>query len=273
MEMNKSENLVLVDSHAHLDMKEFDPDRNQVVEGAFERGIKAILCPIDITDSKSLQNTLALTKTHKSLIAAAGGHPHQAKNLNSHCILKIEELAAAKKIHAVGEIGLDFHYNFSPPQMQIKAFRQQLNLAQKLSLPVVVHSRKSGGEIVRAVEEENFTQGGVLHCFSEDWEMAKRMMNHDFFISFSGILTFPNAHEMREVAKKVPMDRLLLETDSPYLVPVPYRRTKKRNEPAYVIETAKILAELKNVSLDRICLTTSKNFESLFKFEINELRC
>ncbi len=271
--MNKSQNLVLVDSHAHLDMKEFDEDRNQVVEMAFDRGIKAILCPADITNAKSLQNTLDLTNTYKSLIAAAGVHPHQAKNFNSDHIQVIEELAVAKKIHAVGETGLDFHYNFSSPQIQIKAFRYQLNIAQKLNLPVVVHSRKSGTEIVQAVEEENFTKGVILHCFSEDWELAKRMMDHDFFISFSGILTFPNAQPMREVAKKVPLDRLLLETDSPYLVPAPYRGIKKRNEPAYIIETAKILAELKNVSLDRLCLTTSKNFESLFKFEINDLRC
>jgi len=271
--MKENQNLALVDSHAHLDMREFDKDRNQVVERAYEKGIKAILCPADITNPNSIQNTIALIDTHESLIAAAGVHPHQAKNFNSECIQKIEELAASKKIHAVGEIGLDFHYNFSPPQMQLKAFRHQLNIAQKLNLPVVVHSRESGAEVGQVVEEENFTQGGVLHCFSEDWDLAKRMMNHDFFISFSGILTFPNAQPLREVAKKIPLERLLVETDSPYLVPVPYRGIKKRNEPAYVIETAKILAELKNVPLDRLCLMTSQNFETLFMFEIKDLRC
>ena len=264
LEMKENQNLALVDSHAHLDMKEFDKDRNQVVERAYKKGVKAILCPADITNPKSLQNTFALIDRHESLIAAAGVHPHQAKDFNSECAQKIEELAATKKIHAVGEIGLDFHYNFSPPDMQLKAFRHQLDIAQKLSLPVVVHSRKSAAEVGQVVEEENFTQGGVLHCFSEDWDLAKRMINRDFFISFSGILTYPNAHPLREVAKKVPLERLLVETDSPYLVPVPYRGIKKRNEPAYVVETAKILAEIKNVSLDKLGFITSQNFESLF---------
>jgi TatD DNase family protein len=271
--MKKNQNLALVDSHAHLDMKGFDKDRNQVVRRAYEKGIKAILCPAEITNPKSLQNTLALINTHENLIAAAGVHPHQAKNFNSECIQKIEKLASAKDIHAVGEIGLDFHYNFSPPDEQLKAFRHQLNIAQKLSLPVIVHCRKSGAEVSQVVEKEKFTQGGVLHCFSEDWDLAKKMMNHDFFISFSGILTYPNAHPLREVAKKVPLERLLVETDSPYLVPVPLRGIKKRNEPAYVIETAKILAEIKNVSLGKLGLITSQNFESLFMFEIKDWGC
>ncbi|UCC41692.1 MAG: TatD family hydrolase [Candidatus Aminicenantes bacterium] len=265
--------MALVDSHAHLDMKEFDKDRNQVVERAFEKGIRAILCPSDITNFQSLQNTFSLTETYDNIIAAAGVHPHQAKNFSSDCIRKIEELAAAKKIYAVGEIGLDFHYSFSPSKTQIKAFRHQLNIAQELKLPVVVHSRKAGAEVALAVKEENFSRGGVLHCFSEDWELAKRMMNLNFFISFSGILTFLNAQPLREVAKKVPLERLLVETDSPYLAPTPYRGTRKRNEPAYMIETAKILAELKNVSLDKLGSITSQNFESLFMFEIKDLRC
>lgn len=262
--MQENQKPALVDSHAHLDMKEFDKDRNQVVERAYEKGIKAILCPADITNPISLRNTFALIATHENLIAAAGVHPHQAKNFNPECMRKIEELAESKKIHAVGEIGLDFHYNFSPPRMQLKAFRHQLNISQKLNLPVVAHSRKSGQEVARVVEEENFTRGGVLHCFSEDWEFAKRMMNHDFFISFSGILTYPDAQPLREVAKKVPLERILVETDSPYLVPFPYRGIKKRNEPAYVVETAKILAEIKNISLGELAVITSQNFESLF---------
>lgn len=265
--------LTLVDSHAHLDMEVFDHDRNQVVERALRDGIRAILCPVELTKTKSIQNTLELTEKYDNIIAAAGVHPHQAKHFDSVHRKKIEELLKEKKIRAVGEIGLDFHYNFSPPDEQKQAFRHQLSIAQELGLPVVVHSRNSGKTVAQAVEEEHFTQGGVLHCFSDDWEFAKRMMEHNFLISFSGILTYPNAYPLREVAKKIPLERLLIETDSPYLVPIPLRGKKKRNEPAYVIEVAKVLAGLKNVSLGKLAETTSKNFESLFLFEIKNPRC
>lgn len=261
----------LVDSHAHLDMEEFDEDRNQVVERALQDGIQAILCPSDLTNSKRFMITLDLTEKYENIIASAGIHPHQAKYFNPDHTQKLEELAREEKIKAVGEIGLDFHYNFSPSHEQEEAFRHQLCTAQNLGLPVVVHSRNSGKQVAQAVEEEQFTAGGVLHCFSEDWEMAKQMMNHNFFISFSGILTFPKAHHLREIAKKIPLEKILIETDSPYLVPVPFRGIKKRNEPVLVIETAKVLAELKNVSLVRLAETTSRNFESLFMFEIKKL--
>lgn len=263
--------LTLVDSHAHLDMEEFDEDRDQVVERAFQKGVKAILCPTDLTDSNSIRIILDLIEKYKDIIAAAGVHPHQAKHFIPDHSKKIEELARARKIKALGEIGLDFHYNFSPPRDQEEAFRHQLNVAQNLGLPVVVHSQNSGKIVAQAVEEEHFTNGGVLHCFSEDWGLAKRMMNHNFFISFSGIITFPKAHLLREVAQKIPLEKLLVETDSPYLVPVPFRSKKKRNEPAYVLETAKVLADLKKVSLGKLAETTSRNFEFLFMFEINKL--
>jgi TatD DNase family protein len=262
----------LVDSHAHLDMEEFDEDRYQVVERAFEQGIKAILCPAEVTQSQSVSKILDLIEKYQSLIAAAGVHPHQARSFSPKCARKIKELAEAKKIKAIGEIGLDFYYNLSTPAEQDNAFRRQLGLAQELGLPVVVHSRNSGKTLVQTVEEERFSQGGVLHCFTEDWEVAKQVMNRNFLISFSGILTFPKAQLLREVAKKIPLEKLLVETDSPYLVPAPFRGIKKRNEPAYVIEVAKVLAEIKNISLEELGEVTSQNFESLFSFEIKNLR-
>ena len=262
----------LVDSHAHLDMEEFDQDRNQVVERAFQQGIKAILCPAEITNSQSVQKTMDLIEKYNGIIAAAGVHPHQAKSFSPQSSQKIEELAEENKIKAVGEIGLDFFYNHSPRAAQEDAFRYQLSIAQEFDLPVVVHSRNSGKCLVQAVEEEHFSRGGVLHCFSEDWEVAEQMMDHNFFISFSGILTFPKAQLLRDVAAKIPLEKLLVETDSPYLVPVPFRGLKKRNEPAYVVEVARALAEAKNISLDELAETTSRNFESLFSFEIKNLR-
>ena len=180
----------------------------------------------------------------------------------------LKQLAADKRIHAVGEIGLDFHYNFSPPEKQIEVFRNQLNIAQDLDLPVVIHSRDAADQIAASVREEDFTNRGILHCFTEDWEFAKHMVDHNFLISFSGILTYPNAQPLRDVAKKLPMEKILIETDSPYLVPVPYRGRIKRNEPLYVKEVAKTLADIKKLDLEDIARITSQNFMSLFPFEL-----
>lgn len=255
--------LGFVDSHAHLDMDDFDPDRDQVVEKAFKAGVKAILCPADVTSLRSLEITFELTEKHEGLSVAAGIHPHKAKYFKPDFTQKIRKLASAKKIVAVGEIGLDFHYNLSNPQDQRETFRSQLNLARELALPVIIHSRKAGLDLVKAVKEERFTQGGILHCFTEDLNTAKSMIDYNFFISFSGILSFPKAQPLREVAQKIPLERLLVETDSPYLAPVPYRG--KRNEPSYVVEVAKILAALKKISLPELARVTTRNFTSIFK--------
>ena len=257
----------IVDSHAHLDMEDFDSDRNQVVERAFEAGVKTILCPADTTSLKSLEITFTLTAKYKCLFAAAGIHPHKAKDFKPDFAQKIHDLASKNQIAAVGEIGLDFHYNFSAPQKQIDVFRRQLGIAQQLALPVIIHSRKAGPEIINSLKQENFHQGGILHCFTEDWGMAKEMLDYNFFISFSGILTYPKAHALREVAQKIPLEKLLVETDSPYLVPAFYRGKIQRNEPSFIVETAEVLAGLKKISLIELSAATTKNFISLFKFE------
>jgi TatD DNase family protein len=245
-------------------MDEFSQDRPDVLERASRIGIRAILCPADATSPESLKIVLGLRGGRPDVIAAAGIHPHQAKNFCSGHLALLRGLAAERKIRAVGEIGLDFHYNFSPPKEQSEAFRSQLRLAQELGLPVVIHSRNAAHEVQAAVEEEHFRRGGVLHCFSETWEMAQRMLREGFYISFSGIITIPKASAVREVAQKVPLDRLLIETDSPYLVPVPFRGVKKRNEPAFVVEVARTLAELKNISISELAAATSRNFDTLF---------
>ncbi len=263
----------IIDSHAHMCMNQFDKDRDQVLQRAFQAGIQAILCPADILEPSDLEITLMLTERYQNIIAVAGVHPHHAKSFNPNDMPQVEELAAAQKIKGIGEIGLDFHYNLSPPSHQIEALRCQLELAEKLNLPVILHSRESGNELEKVIQDVRFTRGGILHCFTEDWETAKNMMDHNFLISFSGILTFPNAYPLREVAKKIPIDRLLIETDSPYLIPHPLRREKKRNEPAFVIEVAKTLAEIKNLSFHEVAMQTSESFKSLFMFEISNSRC
>lgn len=257
-----------VDSHAHINSEEFQDDRDQVIARAFQEEIQAILCPVELTEPKNLQIALELIEKHENIIAAAGVHPHNAKDFHAEVALTLRRLASEKKIFAVGEIGLDFHYNFSSPEEQRKAFRSQLNLAQDLGLPVVIHSRHAANEIVSAVEEEGFSNGGVLHCFTENWEFAEHMLKHDFLISFSGILTYPNAQSLRDVAKKLPLAKTLIETDSPYLAPVPYRGRIKRNEPVYVKEVAKTLADILHIDLGEVAQVTSQNFVTLFPIEI-----
>lgn len=263
----------LADSHAHLDAPDFDPDREEAVRRAFRAGLAAILCPGDLTRPRSLPVLLGLAAAFPTVLVAAGVHAHQAKDMTDGHLDALRDLAARREIRAVGEIGLDYHYDFSPRDRQGDALRRQLRLAQELGLPVLLHSRLSGPDIVAAVDGEGFTRGGILHCFTESWEMAREMLDRGFFISFSGILTFPRAGEMREVAGKIPLDRLLVETDSPYLAPVPYRGAVKRNEPAFVVETARVLAGVRGLPLPDLAEATTHNFAALFPFEKTPLQC
>jgi TatD DNase family protein len=263
----------LVDSHAHLDMPEFDPDREEAVRRAFAAGVVAILCPADLTQPRSLATILDLGKTFPTVLAAAGVHAHQAKDMTEAHIHGLRDLAANGAIRAVGEIGLDYHYNYSAPENQREVLRRQLQAGRELGLPAILHSRLSGPDIIAAVDAERFTAGGILHCFTEDWDTARGMIDRGFFISFSGILTFPKAHDLREVAKKVPLDRLLIETDCPYLAPVPFRGKVKRNEPAFVGETAKLLAGLRGLPFPDLAEATTGNFAGLFPFEKTGRQC
>ena len=253
-----------VDSHAHLDLAEFDRDRADVLERAWHAGIRALLCPAEITSPASLATIHRLAEEYPWVEAAAGIHPHQAKDFAPTMLDQMRALGRSKRIKAIGEIGLDYHYNFSPPEKQKEVFRSQLRLAQELALPVIVHSRNSGQDVIAAVAEEGFTRGGVLHCFTEDWATAEWMMERQFMISFSGILTFASAQNLREIAKKIPLPKLLVETDSPYLVPEPRRRQTKRNEPAFVLETVQVLASLRNIPCQEMARSTLENFRRLF---------
>ncbi len=262
----------LVDSHAHINMAEFDQDRPAVIERAFKNNIAAILCPAELAEPERLQVALDLNASYENIILAAGNHPHLAKDYREDFPGRLKDLAASGAIKAVGEIGLDFHYNLSPPETQMASFRNQLAAAKEIGLPVIIHSRNAAAQVLEAVKQEHYTEGGVLHCFTEDWNSARQMLDLGFFISFSGILTFPKAFDLRETAKKIPVKRLLVETDSPFLTPVPFRGKVKRNEPFYVRETARILASLKNISYEDLADQTTKNFEKCFLFEIKKAR-
>lgn len=259
---------MLIDSHAHLNMPDFDHDRDQVLSRAFQAGISAVLCPAEATDPRNIAVTREMLHNYPNIFAAAGIHPHAAKDFSPESMDRIHSLAENNQIKGIGEIGLDFHYNFSARDKQIAVFRRQLSLALELKLPVIVHSRLAAAEVLTAVKEENYDLGGILHCFTEDWDFARNMLELGFYISFSGIVTFPQAFELRETAKKIPLEKMLVETDSPFLTPVPFRGKIKRNEPYYVKETAAFLAELKNTDLENFSRITTNNFKSCLGIEI-----
>jgi TatD DNase family protein len=255
----------LVDSHAHLDMPDFDPDRDLVLERAREAGVRTVLCPAELAESSSLPAILDLRNRYPDqVVAAAGVHPHRAKDLSDAHLGTLRALAEAGAVKAVGEVGLDFHYDFSPPDAQRRAFREQVLLAGQLGLPLIVHTRQAGSEAADIIARAGFEGRGVLHCYTEGWDLARTMLDRGFLISFTGILTFPKAGEVREVARKVPLDRLMVETDSPYLVPVPWRGKKKRNEPALVADVARALAALRGLTVEALAEATTRNFRALF---------
>jgi TatD DNase family protein len=246
-------------------MPEFNPDRKEVVERARAGGIRALLSPVELTVPESLARVLELRQQFPWISAAAGVHPHQAKDFSPSHLETVRRLAKEGQITAVGEIGIDHYYDHSPGPVQAEVFRAQLRLAQELGLPVVIHSRDAGAEILAAVEEEGFGRGGVLHCFTDKREIAERMIGLGFFISFSGILTYPNARNLREVAAGLPLERILVETDSPYLVPQAFRGVQKRNEPLFVIETARVLADIRSRPLEEIAVAALRNYRSAFR--------
>lgn len=254
----------IADSHAHLDMSEFDPDRREVVQRAWEGGVRGLLCPIDLTTPESFARISGLRLEFPWVAAAAGVHPHQAKDFSPAHLETLRRLVETRQISAVGEIGIDRHYDYSPAAAQTEAFRSQLRLAGEMGLPVIVHSREAGGEILAAIKEEGFRRGGVLHCFTEERETAELMIGLGFLISFSGILTYPGAKDLRETAAALPLGKILVETDSPYLVPQSLRGAKKRNEPLFVLETAKVLAGLRDMPVDEIAALTLRNYRAAF---------
>jgi TatD DNase family protein len=252
---------MLIDSHAHLDMKQFDSDRDGVIDRAVSADVRHIITVgIDI---KSSRNALNLTTHYPSIFATAGIHPHNADNANKDDLEHIELIAQHDKIIAIGEIGLDFFRNRSARQNQIEVFTQQLSIAISLDLPVVIHDREAHTETVNILS--SFKQNelhGMIHCFSGDYELAKTFINLGYYISISGTVTYNNAGQIQDVAKRVSLNRLLLETDAPFLTPIPFRG--KRNEPSYIIHTAQKIARLRGISFEEVSYQTSKNVCQLF---------
>ena len=257
----------MIDSHCHLAGDQFTTDLGPVIDRAKDAGLKGALVILGAEDEAELARAGAVSSAWDAVRFSVGVHPHQAGQFAAEPGAAARQAQAAIDAQplsrAVGEIGLDYHYDFAPRDVQQQVFREQIRLARMLRLPIVIHTREAEADTFRILEEEGAREvGGVFHCFTGDREMARRCLDVGFHVSLAGIVTFPRALELKEVARMVPSDRLLIETDSPFLAPVPYRG--KRNEPAHVTRVAEVIAELRGTTVEEIAHTTAVNHAHLF---------
>src|SRR5579863_4661257 len=253
----------LIDSHCHLDSEQFDGDREAVIERALAAGVERMVAIGTGTGPPDLEAGVRLADRFPSFYATVGVHPHDAHKASRETYQRLSELLAHPKVVALGEIGLDYHYDYSPRDVQRDVFVEQMRVARDARKPIVIHTREAWEDTL-ALIEENWTPSGlpgIMHCFSGTPAEAERCVALGFYLSFGGIVTFPKALELQAAARVAPADRILVETDAPYLAPVP--RRGKRNEPAFVVETARKLAELRGTTIEAIAEATSANFERL----------
>jgi TatD DNase family protein len=267
---------LLVDSHAHLDSERYSEDRDALLARAWQAGVRTVLS-IGIGDGPdTMHRALEISRAYAGkpetprILASAGVHPHEAQLADDAALARLDDLLQQPEIIACGEIGLDYFYDHSPRETQKTVFRRQMEVAAARRKPIIIHCRPSDNstnawdDTLEMIESEWAPKGlgGILHCFTGEWDHAKRAMDCGFLISFAGNITFPKAQPIREVAVQVPLDRMLVETDAPFLAPVPNRG--KRNEPAWVAEVAEKLAEIRNVPVDEIASRTTENFHRFF---------
>jgi len=255
---------MLIDSHAHLEMPEFRRDLEQVILRAKASGVEYIFTVG--TEKKDWMRALEIAHSNPSVYAILGVHPHNAKEIDDQTYPTLRGLCRNEKVKAYGEIGLDFYRNLSPRGVQLKRFREQIGLARELRLPIVVHDREAHQETLEILKSEKAEEcGGIIHCFSGDYEMAKVCIDMGFYISVPGSITFKNAESFREIVKKIPWESLLVETDAPFLTPEPFRG--KRNEPSYVRYTAQKVAEIKKVSFEKVAEVTTENALRVYRMK------
>lgn len=263
--------MVLIDSHCHIDSEAFDEDRDEVVRRAREVGVAAMLT-IGTGDphSHDFRKAIAVAEKYENVFASVGVHPHDAKHYDDKAEQHLVDLArSSDKVIAWGEIGLDFYYDHSPREVQREVFRRQIRTANELDLPIIVHSRDSDDETVEILSGECVGEdfrGGIMHCFGGTPDMAGKLIKLGFLISFAGNVTFKKADNLRDAARVVPLDKLLVETDCPFLTPVPVRG--KRNEPAYVEHTARFLADFYGIEVETLADRTTQNFLDFFGLEL-----
>lgn len=254
---------MFVDSHCHLDrldLTPYDGDLTAAIDAAKSRGVDRMLCiGIDMGNAKAVVD---IASRYEGINASVGVHPMDVND----SLVNIDELrtlALSPEVVAIGETGLDYYYTKESAELQRESFALHLKLSSELGKPVIVHTRDARDDTISIIRQHSDSAvAGVLHCFTESWEMASQALDENYYISFSGIVTFKNAAALREVAKKVPLDRILIETDSPYLAPMPYRG--KKNEPKYVVEVAECIAELRGLAVEEVAEITSTNFDKLF---------
>lgn len=252
---------MLFDSHAHIDDNRFDSDRLETIERARENGVTGI---INIgADMASSARSVALAQAHEGIYAAVGIHPHDAKAaVKADYDRMAEWVEQEKKVVAIGEIGLDYYYDLSPREVQQEVFIRHIDLARQLRKPIIIHDRDAHGDVMNIVKKEAKGIIGVFHCYSGSLEMAKEVLKLGFYVSFAGPVTFAKSTKLKEIAAAVPLERLLVETDSPYLTPHPHRG--RRNEPAHVRLVAEEVARLRGLSLEAVAEATTQNVKQLF---------
>jgi len=254
----------LIDSHAHIDFPQFAEDRDAMLQRAREAGVQALLAIGTGPGPAKLDAALPYAERHDWIYTSVGIHPHEAKEATPEHFSQLSQLARHPKVIAWGEIGLDYFYDHSPRDVQANVFRTQMELAHAAKLPIVIHCRDAWDDCLALIEQhwKHTGIGGILHCFTSTLDHAKRGLDMGFLISFAGNSTYPKAQSIRDVAKALPVDRVLIETDAPFLAPQPFRG--KRNEPAYVAEVAKTLANVRNLPPEEIAATTASNFRRFF---------
>ncbi len=257
--------MVFFDSHTHVNLPAFDADRNEVLERARNANVMNMLNVVMAPDPTTVQEACDLIRNTEGMIGSIGVHPHDAKLFTSKSLDSLRNVLNQSFMKAVGEIGLDFYYDNSPRKEQIRCFQDQLDLALEENYPVIIHCRDAFVQTYEEIQKRDVFRsvGGVFHCFTGNAEEAEKVVELGGHVSFSGILTFKKSETLREAAERVPLDRLLIETDAPFLSPSPYRG--KRNEPAHVVEVAKALAQIKKVSLEELANQTNENALTLFR--------
>jgi TatD DNase family protein len=255
---------MMVDSHCHLDGKVFDTDRDEVIQRAVDAGVERMLAIGTGEGPPDLEAATRLADKYPVFLATVGVHPHEAAKYEDATSLRLRELLRHPKVVALGEIGLDYHYDFSPRDVQKRVFIEQMAVAREAGVPIVIHTREAWDDTLTLLEEhwKPTGLGGIMHCFTGSPPEVERTVALGFHLAFGGVVTYPKAVEVHESARLAPLDRMLLETDAPYLAPVPKRG--KRNEPSYVLATAGRIAELRSTTLEEIARATTANFERLF---------
>lgn len=255
---------MLIDTHVHLNAHQFEDDVEEVIKRANKAGVTKMI--VIGFNRETIQRALELVEEYDCLYAAIGWHPVDAIEMTDEDLIKIEQLTNHPKVVALGEIGLDYHWDKSPKHIQEQVFRKQIRLAKKVNLPIIIHNRDATQDVVNILKEENAAEvGGVMHCFSGSVEIARECIDMNFYISLAGPVTFKNAKRPKEVALQIPLEKLLIETDCPYLTPHPYRG--KRNEPSYVKLVAEKIAKIKNITYEEVANKTTENARRLFKLD------